>query len=463
MNSIQARLLGRLLPALVAVLLVFGAALYLLTSSQVRRLLDAELVERAWVLAQWTVGEPRSRDVIVPGRVERELRYLVARMHRMGLPRGASGATSSIEYQIRLDALPEPLHSDGMPSWDRSEIGFARADIDGQQWHMYTLEYGSPKAVVTVAERQAWRRQVVRAALLAPVLGSLLLVLLVVLIVWLLVGSGLKPVRLMAERLESRDVDDLAPVDLTAPAEIAPLVRALNALLDRLRRRLHQERLFTAAAAHELRTPLAGIRLQAELGLGHADAPRREVLETIVARSTQAERVLDQFLQLAALDDATRSGLDRRPQRLRGLIDAACDALRPAADATAIALCVDADETLEWSLEPLSIGVLLRNLVDNAIRYTDAGDTIRISARAGETLMIEVCDSGPGIASERIERLIEPFHRGHGQDRHGTGLGLAIVQRVADLHGGELQLGPGHDGRGLCVRVRIPGVRGPGS
>ena len=280
--------------------------------------------------------------------------------------------------------------------------------------------------------------------------------------IWLAVGVGLAPLGRFAGEVEQRAPDNLAPLALArVPREVLPLQQALNALFARLRQSRELERRFTADAAHELRTPLAAIRTQAEVALNADDgAQARRALANVVGGAERATRLVEQLLTLARLDPQT--ALERpQPIGLRALARDAVAAQAPSAARRNIDLGLLPGDERTVHGDPLLLAVLLRNLVDNAVRYTPPGGRVDLAveeahaARGGYPLL-RVTDSGPGIAPAAREQAFERFHRGPDHREEGSGLGLSIVRRIAELHRATLTLDDGPGGRGLTVRVGFP-------
>jgi two-component system sensor histidine kinase QseC len=271
--------------------------------------------------------------------------------------------------------------------------------------------------------------------------------------IWLGVGSGLRPLRELRGQLARRDAADLSPLDdARAPAEIAPLVAELNRLFARIGETLQRERRLTADAAHELRTPLAVLSTQAQVARrAGSEAARDEALDALVAGAERAARLIEQMLTLARLESGQPQGAMQRVE-LRSLARDALAELAPRALAKRLDIALEDGPEVAIEGHPGLLGVLLRNLIDNAVRYTPPGGSVRVALRTPAEL--EVRDSGPGVPAAELPRLGQRFHR-LAQDEAGSGLGLSIVLRIAELHGADVRFAPGPD-RGLAVRVRFP-------
>jgi two-component system sensor histidine kinase QseC len=265
-----------------------------------------------------------------------------------------------------------------------------------------------------------------------------------------------RPLTALAEALAVRGPQQLTPIRVEhPPSEIAPIVTALNRLVERLRERMETERRFTADAAHELRTPLAALQSDAELALESTGERRDAALSRLRAGTRRAARLVGQMLTLARIDPI--AGIeDVERFELGALAQEVLSALAPVAARGELELSLDERTGAYIRGHAALIEVLLRNLVDNAIRYTPPGGQIVVSIGTdAQGVFLRVADSGPGIPREVRERVLQPFYRHAGANVPGTGLGLSIVVRVAKLHHATLTLGDAQAG-GLEATVRFP-------
>ncbi|MDN0082081.1 quorum sensing histidine kinase QseC [Crenobacter sp. SG2305] len=320
---------------------------------------------------------------------------------------------------------------------DPARRGFVVATVKHQgPWRLFYLPAPDGQRIVAVGQKEGYRRELVWEVVgvqLAPWLAALPLLLLV--LVWA-IGRELAPLRATAHELAVRRADDASPLQVARLAsEVAPMVSALNQLFARTADTLARERRFTADAAHELRSPLAALKVQAEVAqlAEHDPAARQRALGNLTVGIDRATRLVEQLLALSRLDPL--SGLaDAKPVRWQRVADAACADVAPLAaqrqvtvervgDASA-ALPLPGDETL--------LTLLLRNLLDNALRYGPPGGRVVLTLAPDA---IHVDDNGPGIAPDDLPRVRERFFRPPGQSEPGSGLGLSIVERIASLHG----------------------------
>lgn len=232
------------------------------------------------------------------------------------------------------------------------------------------------------------------------------------------------------------------------------MLDALNGLFGRVDRAMENERRFTADAAHELRTPLAALTAQAQVALRAQNAAERDhAIRQVEAGARRASHLVEQLLTLARLDPAAAPAFAAVP--LDVLATEICADHAPAALAKQITLELDAPERVLVVGQDAMLRVLLRNLVDNAIRYTPSGGKVGVGVTAQkDAVILSIADDGPGIPAPEREKALHRFHRLAGQDIEGSGLGLSIVARIVELHGARLELGDREDGHpGLVVRV----------
>ena len=325
----------------------------------------------------------------------------------------------------------------------QSVIGFSDVLAAGEPYRVYTLETATQ--VIQIAQAQSARRRMAGQLALRAVLPVALLAPMLMLIVWWVVGRAVAPVDRLRRQLAARAAGDLAPLPVAGlPAEVAPLVAEMNGLLARLDAAWRQLSDFTADAAHELRSPLAALRLQVQ-SLQRAATPEasQRATERLLAGVDRATRLVEQLLALARHDGdgvaAASAPVDLMALARRAVHDAA-----PEAQARQIELRgPEGAAPIEVTGQADALAVLLRNLIDNALRHTPAGGAVQVTAQrgAGGAAELAVEDSGPGIPPSERQRVLDRFYRVPGAAGHGSGLGLAIVQAVARRHGAQVEVG----------------------
>jgi two-component system OmpR family sensor kinase len=319
--------------------------------------------------------------------------------------------------------------------------------------------------VIQVAQPMSVRQQRAAELALQTLKPFALLLPVLALLIWLAVGHALEPLQRLTALVKARRVNALDSLpDTRLPDEVQPLVSALNDLLGRLRAALERERAFMADAAHELRTPLTALHLQmGMLARASGDAERAAAMETLSAGVQRAIRLVEQMLALARQEP--RAEAQRVAVRLDDLARQVVAELVPLADAGRIDLGVSAAQPASVHGDPDALRTLLRNLVDNAVRYTPAGGRVDVSVEeaAGDTrgARLTVSDDGPGIPPAERERVFDRFYRRAGTAPPGSGLGLSIVRTIAEGHGATIALADGPSGKGLSVTVSFPPAHPP--
>jgi len=370
-------------------------------------------------------------------------------------------SASELRFQIWTQDLraraAEALAID-RPFMALDAAGFGWAQVNGATWRVYAGWNPQHTLQVQIAEPLTRRKELSSWTYVHLTLLAGLLLPISMLLIWWILTRSIDPLRRSAIAVADRSPDDLHPVgSADAPEEVTPLLIALDRLLGRVRDALQRERRFTADAAHELRSPLAAVRVNAQvLCAARDDNERREVSANLLASVDRGSRLIDQLLMLARVDSRNSGQLPHAAVRLDELVAAECAVQQPNAAQKRISLshsvtpvAVNGDEGL--------LAILIRNLIDNAIRYSPDGSSVQVSCRALEgTAELIVSDNGPGIAPEERERIFERFYRVVGNDSTGSGLGLSIVRSIAQLHGGHVRALTGPGGTGTSISVRLP-------
>lgn len=334
--------------------------------------------------------------------------------------------------------------------------GLADETVDGQVWHTFVTRSGD--TLVRVAQVRLARWEALAEISVHQFWPVLSLAPVIALFLWFGIGYGLKPLRRITTGLKRRDANNMQAIETAAmPTEVKPLVDALNDLLQRLDHAFTLQKQFIADAAHELRTPIMGLGLQAELLPQAASAQERdELVERIRTGTVQLTHLAGQLLTLARLDPDAGHG-DWHSVDLAQLARSAVADRERLAEANQIDLGVIGTQSAVIQGSSDNLRVLLNNLIDNAIRYAGAHARVDVTVRPDTPcVVLEVSDNGPGIPESDQARAWERFYRGSGHAGTGSGLGLSIVRRVAEQHHATVALESGPQGRGLTVRVRFP-------
>ena len=348
------------------------------------------------------------------------------------------------------EAAPgKPTYYDAKYRGSPVRVAALRANVTGAS--------ADEPVLVMVAETLNKRRTLANEVLLGMLLPELLLIALIGGLVWYGIDRGLRPLATLQHEISSRSHRDLSPLpESNAPGEVRALVRAMNDLLARLASALSAQQRFTADAAHQLRTPLAGIKTQAELALRQDRLDDvQHTLRQLNTATGQTTHLINQLLSLARSEPAVSRAQATQRINLHELARDTTTEWVPRALARNIDLGFDGS-ALPATIEGDAVLVreLLSNLLDNAIRYTQPGGqvTVRV-AIADSAVTLSVEDNGPGIPPAERERVFERFHRVLGNGGEGCGLGLSIVREIAQSHGAETSLAAGKNGNGTVVTV----------
>jgi two-component system OmpR family sensor kinase/two-component system sensor histidine kinase QseC len=436
MNSLRARLLLSLLATLAGAALVLGIVSYHTALRQTETLLDYQL--RQMALSLRDQGEIAPDDAAALS--DEDLDFVIQIW-------SIDGRTV---YASRVHRV--------LPA--RAVLGFADIAVEGESWR--TFGVNARNRIIQVAQPRRIRQGLAAESALRGVLPLLAAAPLLASALWWLITRTLRPLSRVVAEVRQRDAEALAPLagqDL--PDEVASLVHSLNALLARIGELLTSQRAFVADAAHELRSPLTALKIQVELVRRAADdGARQAALDALAAGVDRATRLVEQLLTLAR----SEPGAQTRPPAPVDLAELARTELANAAalaSARGTTLSLVADDPRTVLGDSAALATMLRNLVDNAIRYTPPGGQVELAIRrrgvdAGSPLCLRIDDSGPGIPSRERERVFDRFVRGSSaQQSSGTGLGLAIVRSVARRHGAAITLGDAELG-GLRVELDFP-------
>ncbi|RLJ67527.1 ATP-binding protein [Sulfurisoma sediminicola] len=436
--SLRLRLIVTTLALVTAIWLAVALAAWFETRHETEEILDAHLAQAAALLAAFVGHEADDLDEHLPAH-----RYL-----------------RKVTFQVWEKGDKLRVHSANAP--DRrlapADHGFADSEFDGRRWRVYSVWNGD--YLVQVGEtREA--RDAISGELARHLLAPLAIALpLLALALALLIGRGLRPLSRLAEDIGRRDAGRLDPIETTdAPRELKPVLDRLNQLFARLGDSLDQERRFPADAAHELRTPLAAMRTHAQVAMGATNATEREAaLSHVIEATDRATHLLEQLLTLARLD-ANAAGTAFAACDLRQIATGAVALAAPAALSKEIELALEDGPAVPTRGQAALLGVLLRNLIDNAVRYSPPTVCVGVTVakQPDGRPFFEICDQGPGIAPEERARVLDRFYRIAGSNESGSGLGLSIATRIAELHGARLELADGPAGKGLCARVVFSG------
>ena len=445
-----------------------------------------------WLVAQGIANKPFDRALEYNAHALAQLVSVHKGKPQFNLPQPASEIlraddSDTVYYQVTgpHNELLSGERELPLPTEDEAptigEVRLRDAELRGLEirmayiWVRLPLE-GAPLALVQVAETREKRSVLATEIIKGVMVPQFVILPLAVLLVWLALARGIKPLHQLEERIRARNPDDLSPLDhKTVPLEVAPLVSSVNDLLTRLNDSLATQKRFLADAAHQLKTPLAGLRMQADLAQreGTSTEELKRSLLQIGRSSIRATHTVNQLLALARAEssgaqiaftpcDLARLTMDVVRDSVPRALDKGTDLGYDGAQPGAPGVWVQGNPTL--------LKELVRNLVDNAINYTPSTPdkpgvvTARVLADTfGHVLLLQVEDSGPGVPETERELVFQPFYRALGSDADGSGLGLPIVLEIARKHGAEVALEdarPGHHPPGARFSVRFTAREG---
>jgi two-component system, OmpR family, sensor histidine kinase QseC len=441
--SLRTRLIALLSGVVLLIWLLGGILIYIQARNQSDALADRELSESALLLLSLA-----QHEILEHGGPFSEIVSPAAQAHAHYLVFQIWDSRGQLVYRS-VGASDEPL----IPL---TQTGYAQRIAGGEPWRVFSAWDDQRNLQIQVGETVAHRRET-NASIFSRLSVLVFFFLpLAIILIWAIVARVFEPIEASARDVALRSPDDLREISVAgAPREVRPLLDALNQLLGRVRAALDRERTFTADAAHELRTPLAAIRTTAQV-LGDATGPEdiKSSVADLLEGVDRSARVVDQLLLMARMDNRHPGAVT--DMDLEPLVLGEYESQRRFAQQKGVALEVDVRPALiRGNADRLRI--LLRNLVDNAIRYTPVGGTVRMACGPGaEGQELLVSDSGVGIPPELRSRVFERFFRIIGNDATGSGLGLSIVERIAEDHRARIEMREGLQGCGVTFAVVFP-------
>ncbi|MGB1109189.1 MAG: ATP-binding protein [Gammaproteobacteria bacterium] len=457
LNSLRSRLLALLVVVLTAVWLLMLGWIHGEASEQVNELMDAHLSKSARLIVGVFVHEAEEHEENQDLKAE-ELEEIQSFVHEY---------EQDLLFWVR-DRRSQLLLYSGVEfakaTGAYNQQGFGDTRIDGREYRVFSISEPSTGISVLTAQplhaREHLMGEIERGAFYGLIIGTLVLLF----ALWLGVGRGLQPLNRLSRQIASRSTEDRQAIDTQGlPEEVGPMIKALNALLEKLGRALDNERRFTADAAHELRTPLAALRVQAQVAVKTKDpAAREHAIGNITQGVDRTTHLVEQLLTLARVESDQQSMKAMAEQGSeQWLSNVLTDLRQQHGDAAKRIQVSGSPEEAGLHLNPVNLTAVIRNLLDNALRYAPENSSVQLSfQREGDAACIRVADHGPGIPESERARVMQRFTRGAKSGGiQGSGLGLSIVGRIVERHGGQLSLdwtetkSEGDTGpRGLTVR-----------
>ena len=441
--SLQSRLLASLLLVTAAAwLLVLGLTWYE-TDHELNELLDAHLAQTAsFLVVQSGDGHEDDSDFTTSPT-----------LHKYQ-PRVAYQVWHEGQLVARSEKAPTT------PFRQAGESGLIDRKVDGQVWRIFSTQGQEKDVWIHVAELGKYRQDILYAGLESAIVPLLLVFPLMALFIWWSIRVSLGPLRHLGQEISLRKASSLQALEeKKAVKEVQPLVQALNQLFKRVEVQMANERQFTSDAAHELRTPVAAIRMQAQVAMGATEADaQKQALQALMDGCDRATRLISQLLELSRLDAAERYE-DSLSQQAVDVIALTRQQLAESGYAWIAkhqSLNFEAPDKLLLNVKPEWLSIVVRNLVDNASRYSPEGAQLQVTWQDGPEPMLTVEDSGPGMSASDRVRLGDRFFRVLGTEATGSGLGWSIVRKIAQLNRIKVQLGTSPNFGGLQVVMVWP-------
>lgn len=444
MNSVRSRLLITLSGVFLAAWVIVGIFAYIEATHEVEELFDAELVQSAKLL--YTLLESEIRE-------EEESHFLTSPHETM------HEYESSIAFQVWKGDLLVARSQFAPEKRIQAPAGFTFYTFNKQKFRLFSM-HGDSGISVNVFQSLGVRNELTGYIIRSIIQPLFIALPILMLLLWFLIGAALRPLQKVAKEVQARHPEDLSPLESrNIPSEISVLISSLNALFSRLRVAFEREQRFTADAAHELRTPMAAIKTQAQVALRSRDGDQQAAaLRQINSGIDRATRLIEQLLTMARVDPEASSKNFIDVDLCKVVTQVVAD-LVPCAGNRNIDLGMeDCSAAIMKGIEP-ALMTLARNIIENAVNYTRRGGEVNVSVMQQDAeVVLLVCDNGPGIDPQQRERVFERFYRdvNHSFTVHGSGLGLSIVKRIADIHHAQIVLDEPEQGDGLIFKIVFP-------
>lgn len=425
-TSLARKLLIRISTPILAAGMLVAFLAFIFASREIAEVYDAQLVHSAKMLLMLTEHEivENGHKGIDLGTENPDLKHSYE--HKMAF---------RIWYRGELVAQSKSAEKFGD---FMAPLGFSNQRLNDRPWRFFVFEAPVKKLRIETSERYAIRYELIGQLIISLTVPAALFLPIIMLLIWSGVKKSLEPLTNLSREVDERRPDDLTPIPPGGvPSEALPLIQALNRLFERTSDSFRREREFTDHAAHELRTPLAAMKTQAQVLIKKSDhlPELQEGLENLNATIDRASHLVEQLLSFARLQNETPLLADMNlSECMRDVVDD----LAPAARAKNQTLAVNIPEEVQIKGHTDSIAVMLRNILDNAVKYTPAGGTISVTLSNNGRL--EIRDTGPGLSDEDKQRAFGRFVRMDKTGQTGSGLGLSMVRWIADLHGASLHL-----------------------
>lgn len=435
--SLRSRLLKILVVPIIGGILLVGAASCISTYHEAAEVYDAEQVHFAKVLQMLTRQINDSAVISINGipRDDAYEKYMAFRVWK--------GSDVFLQSNNSRDFGPRTQTE-----------GFSNREIDGLQWRFYMERRGG--ITVEVAEEDEVRLDLVRHILAGIFLPQLIIIPIIAIIIWFGITRGLKPVERLSQLVRTRNINELTPLcDTHVPRELVPMVDAINDLMRRIADAIRIEKNFTTYAAHEMRTPIAALKTQAQVILRTKEPEKqKELASALLATVSRTQRIIEQLLTYARVQHDV---VALAPTHLSEIVRDEIRHSIPRAMEKRIEIESDIDDAIIVNAQEPLLRLMIANIIDNAVKYIHESDRIHVALTHGKDgVILSIRDNGPGIDSSVLPHIFDPFYRIAGNQASGVGLGLAIVKWACDVQHIRIQPGDGLDGRGIGFMLHFP-------
>jgi two-component system sensor histidine kinase QseC len=453
-STLTRKLFFRITPTILITIAIIGAFAFHSATREINNIYDAQLINDANVL--WTLLQ---REFEKPGlHPSKQINDIdLAMGNQLAMNEDADDYAEAHMFRAWKDGKIRVFSSTAFPeNVPEQRVGFTDITYENEAWRVYSLPIPQTSIVMEVGEKRALRETLVSNIMLNLFFPLLILVPIIAFLIWFGINSGLSTIHGLVRQIRSRSPDDLSviPID-TLPRDLSPLGRSINQLLDKLDRSLTAERRFADHAAHQLRTPQAGLKLLLQmLGNAESEKERKSIISDLVASNDKAMHLIEQLLRAARVS--------HQPMQLKGvsLYNTAASVVAELGNIITqkqLDVSLEGNEAAEVSADEPLLRLLISNLIDNAVKYTPQGGTIKVLITPeNESWLLSITDSGPGIAAQHREIVFQRFYRADTPGAEGAGLGLAIVSDIVERFSANIALNIPESGKGLRVDVLLP-------
>lgn len=454
--TLAQRLFFRVSPTILVIIACIGLLAFESATRKINSVYDAQLIDNGGVLWMMEADDfAEGEKLEAPKEINSQSDFI---QKEWAQNEDADDYADARMFRIWKDGKIVVYSDTTLPATVvRQRDGFSNVVFNGVEWRIYSLSVPAYNVHIEVGEKLGLRHALVNDILFDLFMPLLFLIPVIGILIWLGIGNGLSTVRALVQQIRIRSPDNLSPVNIPSlPHDLEPLASSINQLLAQLDRSLSTERHFSDHAAHQLRTPLAGIRLQLQM-LADADSAeeRKTIIDNLLTGNARAAKLVGQLLTMARISHEPLKIVD---VPLYQTLASVIAEFGPLADQKSISISLTGDETATIKGDETMLQLMASNIIDNALKYTPQGGEVwvDISTTQNNKWRVSISDTGPGIAEEHRILSFQRFYRVDSPKEDGSGLGLAIVNEIVQRLSGEISLKVPSNGRGLLVEFILP-------